>query len=275
MLLVDALASVRAALGSGQTESGLEYLDQLRSVARESNQVADLQAVLEVARKAEYTLKGSDKKRAYHVRYATEQDLRDLELELGASSQLVSPGATLATVGDSAAVVGAQAAVAPATGMHVVEAKGLNGTVRLESDFLTISRKGFMARASVGKGEKRILLNQLTAVQLKPAGPVINGFIQFTVGGGNESRSRFGSQTRNAAEDENSVIFTWAKRVEFEALRDAVERAMADRHRPQQHAAPATPSIPEQITQLAGLRDAGILSDQEFETKKQELLARM
>jgi voltage-gated potassium channel len=37
----------------------------------------------------------------------------------------------------------------------------------------------------------------------------------------------------------------------------------------------ATPSIPEQIRLLGELQDAGKLTDQEFETKKAELLARM
>jgi uncharacterized membrane protein YdbT with pleckstrin-like domain len=43
-------------------------------------------------------------------------------------------------------------------------------------------------------------------------------------------------------------------------------------------AAPATPSpasIPEQLEQLAGLRDRGVISPAEFEAKKAELLGRM
>ncbi len=39
--------------------------------------------------------------------------------------------------------------------------------------------------------------------------------------------------------------------------------------------APATDSIPHQIKQLAELREQGILSEQEFEEKKRELLSRM
>ena len=37
----------------------------------------------------------------------------------------------------------------------------------------------------------------------------------------------------------------------------------------------ATPSIPEQIEALARLKDQGVLSETEFETKKQELLKRL
>ena len=40
-------------------------------------------------------------------------------------------------------------------------------------------------------------------------------------------------------------------------------------------AAPAAPDIAEQLHKLGSLRDAGVLSDAEFEAKKAELLARM
>jgi hypothetical protein len=38
---------------------------------------------------------------------------------------------------------------------------------------------------------------------------------------------------------------------------------------------PAIVNIPEQISQLASLRDQGILSSEEFEAKKKDLLNRM
>ena len=72
-------------------------------------------------------------------------------------------------------------------------AKGHNGTVTFDGDFVTIERTGFLARTSVGKGTKRIPVSSITAVQWKPAGGMVNGFISFTVGGGNEAHSRFGS----------------------------------------------------------------------------------
>jgi hypothetical protein len=39
--------------------------------------------------------------------------------------------------------------------------------------------------------------------------------------------------------------------------------------------APRAATIPEQIAQLADLRDRGLLSDAEFEAKKAEMLGRM
>ncbi len=160
-----------------------------------------------------------------------------------------------------------------------MEFRGHTGAIQLNDDFVTIIRKGFLARASVGKGEKRIPISQITAIQLNPSGPLVNGFIQFSVGGGNESRSRFGHQTIDAGRDENSVVFHHMQRKQFEKLRAAVEKAIADRHRPVAPLAAVAPAsvvgIPEQIAQLAQLRDSGALTHEEYETKKTELLARM
>lgn len=155
--------------------------------------------------------------------------------------------------------------------------KGHSGTVSFDGRMITISRTGFLARATVGKGEKQIPLAHVTAVQFKPAGPVVNGFIQFTVGGGNERRSQFGRQTRSAGSDENSVVFHYRQREAFEALRDVVQSAMAELHSGGQTQVAATPgpTIPEQIKQLADLRDSGVLTDAEFEAKKSDLLNRM
>lgn len=156
-----------------------------------------------------------------------------------------------------------------------LEVKGHNGTVVWDGDFVTIKRTGFLARASVGKGEKRIPLGSITAVQWKPAGGVMNGFIQFTLGGGNESRSRFGAQTTDAAKDENSVIFVKKQMPGFEALRTTIETAIADRGRPAAPTAPAVAAPPDhlaQLKQLAEIRDAGVVSDAEFEAKKAEIL---
>lgn len=155
-----------------------------------------------------------------------------------------------------------------------VEVRGHNGTVVLDRDFVTITRTGFLARATLGKGEKRIPVASITAVQWKPAGPMVNGFIQFTLGGGNESRSKFGSQTTNAVKDENSVIFLKKQMPEFEVLRAAIEDAIAERHRPNV----MTPVVPDhlaQLTQLAALRDAGVVSEGEFAATKAQILSRM
>jgi hypothetical protein len=156
-----------------------------------------------------------------------------------------------------------------------VMAKGYNGTVTFDGDWVTIERTGFRARTTVGKGTKRIPVSSITAVQWKPAGGLFNGFISFTLGGGNEARSVFGTQTANAATDENSVLIKKKQMPEFEQLRAAVEQAIAQRGRPTAAAPAAAPDVIGQIEQLGRLRDAGVLTNEEFEAKKVELLGRL
>lgn len=154
----------------------------------------------------------------------------------------------------------------------MTEVTGQGGQITFDGQYVTITRKGFLARATHGKGEKRLHISQISAIQWKPAGAMVNGFIQFTVPGGNEVRGRMGSQTSNAAKDENSVIFTKAQMPEFEKLRATLDAAIVAQHTPQRAAPVPSGSLADELAKLAGLRDQGILSPAEFEQQKARLL---
>ncbi|MFJ1708542.1 DUF4429 domain-containing protein [Kitasatospora sp. NPDC088346] len=157
----------------------------------------------------------------------------------------------------------------------MIEAKGHNGHVAFDGEYVTITRKGFLARTSVGKGEKRIPIAQITAVQWKPPGLLVNGFIQFTVPGGNERRSAFGAQTSSAIKDENSVLVMKNQAPAFEKLRAAVEEAIAALHRPASStgsAADPGASLADELAKLQHLADAGALTPEEFTAAKARLL---
>ncbi|MFE0794726.1 DUF4429 domain-containing protein [Streptomyces mutabilis] len=152
----------------------------------------------------------------------------------------------------------------------MIEVKGHNGQIVFDGQYVTITRRGFLARTSVGKGEKRFHISQISSVQWKPAGPFVNGFIAFSAAGGNERRSKFGSQTSSAIHDENSVLFTTRQKAAFEELRKAVEAAIAAHHTPGGAALPA--SVADELTKLAALRDQGALTEDEYQQQKQRLL---
>jgi hypothetical protein len=152
------------------------------------------------------------------------------------------------------------------------EVKGVNGQARFDGQYLTITRQGFFARTTVGKGEKRLHISQISAVQWKPATAINNGFIQFTVPGGIERRSRFGSQTQDAARDENSIVFRKSQMPAFAELRAALDQAIADHHTPQAPVVAQPVSIADELAKLAGLRDQGIISDADFEAAKARIL---
>jgi hypothetical protein len=154
----------------------------------------------------------------------------------------------------------------------MIEVSGQGGQIQFDGQYVTITRKGFLARSTHGKGEKRLHVSQISAVQWKPAGAMVNGFIQLTLPGGIERRSKFGSQTTDAARDENSVVFTKKQQPEFEKLRAALDAAIAAQHGPQP-AATAPSSLADELGKLAQLREQGILTDAEFEGQKAKLLA--
>lgn len=145
------------------------------------------------------------------------------------------------------------------------------GSVSFDGTFVTIVRDG-LAALSIGRSTKRIPVASITAVQWRSASTWSVGFIQFTLAGGNEVRSRPGHQVRDAARDENSLVFDRKSMPQYEALRAAVEAAMAERG----GVAPAAASdVIGQLEQLGALRDSGVLTPEEFDAKKGELLARL
>lgn len=149
-----------------------------------------------------------------------------------------------------------------------MDAQGHNGHVSFDGQFVTITRIGALARMSVGKGSKSIPVSSITAVQVKPAGALTNGFVEFTLAGGNEMRSRAGSQTVNAASNENAVLFTKKQSEAMTALADAVRAAMG-----RSNGAPvATASVGDELAKLGGLLQQGLITREEFDAQKARLL---
>jgi len=158
-----------------------------------------------------------------------------------------------------------------------LEAKGVTGMVEVDEHFVVIRRKGVGAKLMYGwtRGEKRIPIDSITAVQFKKPG-LSRGYIQFSLAGGIESTRGILAATK----DENSVLFSSSHSDEFEAIRRYIEsyigarQAMTRRtHPPAEVPAPAL-DIVGQLRQLAALREEGILTEEEFTVQKARLLAK-
>lgn len=158
----------------------------------------------------------------------------------------------------------------PSTGIALT-GKGVTGRLHVDQTFVTISRKGAMAKMSYGwtRGEKRIPIDSITAVQFK-APRLTNGYIQFTLGGGSESRRG----VLDATKDENSVLFSASHAREFAAIRDHIESRIANRLQQPGSAIDVSPKpdVATQLREFARLRDEGVLTEEEFIVQKQRLL---
>lgn len=151
------------------------------------------------------------------------------------------------------------------------------GYVSFDGHFVTIQHVG-LQRGVVGKGVKRFPITGITNIHMKPAGWVMSGYLQVTAGGTNETKSKFGKQTWDATSDENTVVFGKDNEQAFLAVRDAIEQGQRNLHAPtpviQEQAAPKE-DVLAQLEKLGKLRDAGILTEEEFAASKAELLGRL
>ena len=144
-------------------------------------------------------------------------------------------------------------------------ATGLNGVVTLFSDRLSIKRKGVTSFFTHGlQGEKEVAISAITGMQFKNAGMITNGYIQFVIFGSQESKGGI----FNAMSDENTVAFKTSQQADFETLRQKVQEAIFDRS---ERPAGASSGL-DDLEKLAALRDKGIITADEFDKKKRQIL---
>lgn len=144
-----------------------------------------------------------------------------------------------------------------------VLAEGVNGQVELLEDRVRITRRGLLAfGAHPWAGGKEILLSEITAVKFKRATWMASGFIQFMYPGGRETKG-----FHKTVADENAVMFWPHSNDEFAELRDAIgtrRRELRSAEKPGDNLVA--------LEKLAELHKSGIVTDEEFAAKKQQLL---
>lgn len=132
---------------------------------------------------------------------------------------------------------------------------------------ITITRKGFMSLSTHGlKGDKTIPLKNITSVQLKKPG-LTSGYIQFGVLGSIENKGGiFG-----ATQDENTIMFLKANYNDMLELKEYIE-SYEDSSKMAGNSMPVEKSAAEEVKELKELLDMEIITQEEFDTKKRELL---
>ncbi|MFC9539230.1 DUF4429 domain-containing protein [Lysinibacillus sp. NPDC056959] len=129
-----------------------------------------------------------------------------------------------------------------------------------------IKPKGFSNFINKGgsKGEKSIPIKSITAIQFKEPG-LTTGYIQFAYSGSSETKGG----TMAAVKDENSITFI---KKELKQAREMVDLIELKRHANSSPAQTSALSASDEIIKMKELLDAGILTQEEFDTKKKQLL---
>jgi len=148
-------------------------------------------------------------------------------------------------------------------------------TLVVSDDVIRIEKKGLFGGK---KREKTIPIRNITSVEVKKPGIVTAGFIQLSIAGGHARDSSFSltGGALAARTDENSVTFLGKDRyAEALEVKSYVEE-WSTRHEQQlvtsAPASVAPVSVADEILKLKALADEGILTAEEFEVQKKELL---
>jgi hypothetical protein len=250
----DDLASI---LPSGDEKQMLKALESEFKQAKKSDSLERLRQLLPAAEQLEAGRQHA--RAASRIRYAITQNIARLERAQG-GEELVRSVVSADDVAETEPVLRAAA--------DGFTARGRNGQLTVYPTKIVISREGAMGFISQGhKGRKEIDLTQISAVQFKDPGPLTVGYIQFSFIGGSETKHGI----RDAVSDENSILFAQKAESAFREAKRLIDQYREELRAPH-HAAPAAPDPVEQLERLAGLLERGLLTKDEFELKKRELL---
>ena len=144
--------------------------------------------------------------------------------------------------------------------------------IKLNDNSITISRPGVMSKMTHGfVGDKTIMLNQITGVQLKKSTTFTTGFIQFIVAGTIEAKKT----TLGKVYDENIVYFKdpWGHYAQenknAEYIKSYIEEYNLKNNQPQQI---INNSDLDEIKKLKELLDCGAITQEEYDAKKKQVL---
>jgi hypothetical protein len=149
----------------------------------------------------------------------------------------------------------------------VYSMRGIQDLMEVYEDRVTITPQGVLGFLNKGiKGTKDIPFTSIVAVQFKEAGLVFNGYLQFTIPGGNESKGGIFAATR----DENTFMFHAKNNTLAKEIKEYIDGVVRRLRAPQ--ASTSAVSLPDELRKLAQLKEQGILTEQEFQAAKRRLI---
>lgn len=160
--------------------------------------------------------------------------------------------------------------------MDTLELKCTNGLLKVYNDRVVISRKtamGFMAQGL--KGDKTFFYRDLSSIEYKKPSIWANGYIKFITSGTFETKQNiglFGTTKMEASKDSNTLILrAFNKEVpkQSERIYNYIINKISES---KSNGIVSNISNADEILKYKQLLDQGIITQEEFEKKKQELL---
>ena len=144
---------------------------------------------------------------------------------------------------------------------------GVGDILDVYEDRVVISHKGVLNFLAMGiKGDKTIYYNNITSVQFKKSGWTA-GYIQFSINGGRENVGGL----LGATQDENTITISGNKNSEAEKIVAYINKKLAEIRNGISNTVQAISSADE-LKKFKELLDMGIITQEEFDAKKKQLL---
>lgn len=144
-------------------------------------------------------------------------------------------------------------------------------TITVTDTLLVISRRGFVTAINHGHGlknDKKIPIKNITALQFRKGTSFGAGYIQLSILGSNESKSGY----TGAIFDENTITFAKKENNVAEELKNHLESLIYSENTDEIIKDTTSLDPYEEVKKAKELLDMGIISEEEFEIKKKELL---
>ena len=146
--------------------------------------------------------------------------------------------------------------------------------IKSPKNVVKLDDSGIMLQLA-GRGEKKLFYKNISAVNIKYATRFEGGFIQFTLLGSRETSSMAGALGHVFSFDENTIVFSIKDNDTMLELKNLVEEKIGEASTPvssTHQTIISEKSAAEQIKEFKELLDSGVISEEEFNDKKKQLL---
>ena len=149
--------------------------------------------------------------------------------------------------------------------------KGSNGQIELYEDKVIIKRKGFGSFMSnlgsnISKGDKSIFLDQIRAIEITKG--FVSGNIFFNIG----DSGALGSHKDSSSRAETTVEYSSGNHKKAIEFKEQVESFMRQFKKGGSIQTPQAVSQADELKKFKELLDQGVITEEEFNKKKKELL---
>lgn len=148
----------------------------------------------------------------------------------------------------------------------LASASGRNGKIEVFEDIVKISRSA-VSKAAYGVGNKEFAIEEISVVQLKTASMLAHGFIRVQTSGTGDLRH---TKYKDCLKDENTIAFSTGSS-EFEKVKTIIMERKS-KLKNNNIVVQNKISSADELLKWSELKDKGIISEAEFEKKKNDLL---